>query len=144
MLAEHDDQKLNALTLNTVTAAQKIGHEISLLVVGANSKAVAAEAAKIPNVKRVLVAQDEQLKHLLPERVAEVVLGAQKQFKFTHILAGGSSFGRGVLPRLAAQLDVSPVSDITAVHSADTFSRATYAGNAISKVSGAPKILPTT
>jgi electron transfer flavoprotein alpha subunit len=135
ILAEHDDKKLNPVTLNALTAAQKIGHEISVLVVGANSKAVAAEVAKLPNVKRVLVAQDEKLKHQLPERVTDAVLASQKQFKFTHILAGGSSFGRGVIPRVAAKLDVSPISDITAVHDPETFSRATYAGNAMAKVS---------
>jgi len=134
LLAEHDDTKLNPVTLNALTAAQKIGHEISVLIVGANSKAVAAEVAKLPNVKRVLVAQDEKLKHQLPERVTDTVLSAHKQFKFSHIVAGGSSFGRGVIPRVAAKLDVSPISDITAVHDQETFSRSTYAGNAVAKV----------
>jgi len=134
LLAEHDDTKLNPVTLNALTAAQKIGHEVSVLVAGANSKAVAAEVAKLPNVKRVLVAQHEKLKHQLPERVTDAVLSAHKQFKFSHILAGGSSFGRGVIPRVAAKLDVSPISDITVVHDQETFSRATYAGNAVSKI----------
>lgn len=134
VVAEHDDQKLNPVTLNALTAAQKIGHDVSVLVVGANSKAVAAEVAKLPNVKRVLVAQDDKLKHQLPERVSDVILSAHKQHKFSHIVAGGSSFGRGVIPRVAAKLDVSPISDITAVHDAETFSRSTYAGNAIAKV----------
>lgn len=134
VVAEHDDQTLSPVTLNALTAAQKIGHEVSVLVVGANSKAVAAQVAKLPNVKRVLVAQDEKLKHQLPERVSDAILSAQNQFKFSHIVAGGSSFGRGVIPRVAAKLDVSPISDITAVHDPETFSRATYAGNAIAKV----------
>ncbi|CAD5207280.1 unnamed protein product [Bursaphelenchus okinawaensis] len=134
VIAEHDDQALGAITLNTITAAQKIGHEISVLVAGANSKKVAEQAAKIPNVKRVLVAEDAKLKDLLPERVSEVVLDAQKKHNFTHILAGGSSFGRGIVPRVAAKLDVSPISDISDVHSVDTFSRAMYAGNAVAKV----------
>jgi electron transfer flavoprotein alpha subunit len=125
---------LNPVTLNALTAAQKIGHDVSVLVAGANSKAVAAEVAKLPNVKRVLVAQDDKLKHQLPESISDIILSAHKQHKFSHIIAGGSSFGRGVIPRVAAKLDVSPVSDITAVHDAQTFSRATYAGNAIAKV----------
>jgi electron transfer flavoprotein alpha subunit len=135
VVAEHDDQKLNPVTLNALTAAQKIGHEVSVLVAGANSKAVAAEVAKLPGVKRVLVAQDEKLKHQLPERVTDAILSTQNQHKFSHIVAGGSSFGRGVIPRVAAKLDVSPISDIIAVHDPETFTRATYAGNAIAKVS---------
>lgn len=134
VIAEHDDQKLNPVTLNALTAAQKIGHEVSVLVVGAQSKAIAGEISKLPNVKRVLVAQDDKLKHLLPERVTEVVLSTQNKFKFSHIIAGGSAWSRGVIPRVAAKLDVSPISDITAVHDAETFSRSTYAGNAIAKV----------
>lgn len=134
MIAEHNDEKLNPITLNTITAAHKIGHEISVLVAGANSKAIAAEVAKIPNVKKVLVAEDKKLEHQLPERVTDVVISAHKKNNYTHILAGGSAFGRGVVPRVAAKLDVSPISDITAVHSADTFTRSTYAGNAVAKV----------
>lgn len=133
-MAEHDDKKLNPVTLNALTAAQKIGHDVSVLVAGANSKAVANEVSKISNVKRVLVVQDEKLKNQLPERVSDAILSVQKQHKFSHIIAGGSSFSRGVIPRVAAKLDVSPISDITAVHDPETFSRATYAGNAISKV----------
>jgi len=105
-----------------------------VLVAGSNSKVVAEEVAKLPNVKRVLIAQDEKLKHQLPERVTDTVLATQNQFKFSHIVAPGSSFGRDIIPRVAAKLDVSPVSDIIAVHDPDTFSRATYAGNAIAKV----------
>ncbi|KAI6178203.1 Electron-transfer-flavoprotein [Aphelenchoides besseyi] len=144
VIAEHDDEKLAAVTLNALTAAQKIGHEISVLVAGANSKAVASEAAKLPNVKRVLVAQDEQLKNQLPERITETIVASHEKFKFSHIVAGGSSFGRGVIPRVAAKLDASPISDISAIHDADTFSRPTYAGNAIAKVkSSAPVKLLT-
>lgn len=61
-------------------------------------------------------------------------MAAHNQFKFSHIVAGASSFGRGIIPRIAAKLDVSPLSDVTAVHSDDTFSRPTYAGNAVAKV----------
>jgi electron transfer flavoprotein alpha subunit len=70
----------------------------------------------------------------LPERVSSVVFGVQKQFNFTHVLAGASTFSRGVFPRTAALLDVSPISEVSNIHSDDTFSRPTYAGNAIAKV----------
>uniref|UniRef100_A0A914XX09 Electron transfer flavoprotein subunit alpha n=1 Tax=Panagrolaimus superbus TaxID=310955 RepID=A0A914XX09_9BILA len=134
VIAEHDDTKLSGVTLNAITAASKLGHDISVLVAGANSGKVAEEVSKVANVKRVLVAQDEKLKAQLPERVTATVMAAQNQFKFSHIVAGASSFGRGIIPRLAAKLDVAPLSDVTAIHSDDTFSRPTYAGNAVAKV----------
>ncbi|KAH7727808.1 Protein F27D4.1 [Aphelenchoides avenae] len=134
VVAEHDDTKLNPVTLNAITAANKIGHDISVLVAGANSAKIAETVAKIPNVKRVLIAQDEKLKALLPERVTDVILASQNQFKFSHIIAGASAFGRGVIPRVAAKLDVSPISEIIAVHNDDTFTRPTYAGNVLAKV----------
>uniref|UniRef100_A0A7E4V2M0 Electron transfer flavoprotein subunit alpha n=1 Tax=Panagrellus redivivus TaxID=6233 RepID=A0A7E4V2M0_PANRE len=140
VIAEHDDAKLSGITLNAITAAQKLNQDISVLVAGASSAKVAEEVSKIANVKRVLVAQDDKLKAQLPERVSETVVAAQKQFNFTHILAGASSFGRGLIPRVAAQLDVSPISEITTVHSTDTFSRPTYAGNAIAKVKSSAAI----
>jgi len=86
---------------------------------------------------------------LISERVAEVILAAQKKFNFSHIIAGASANSRGVLPRVAAKLDVSPISgwnslrsliryvkysEVTEIHGEDTFSRPTYAGNAIAKV----------
>lgn len=134
VLAEHNDDKLNPLTLNAVTAAKKIGNEISLLVTGKSLDNVAKMMSKIPDVKRVLYLQHPKLEANLPERVASVLLAVQKQFNFTHILVGASAFGRGVIPRVAACLDVAPISEITAVHSEDTFSRPTYAGNAIAKI----------
>ena len=134
VIAEHNDETLSPVTMNALSAAQKIGNDISVLVAGANSRAVAKSAAKLPNVKRVLVAEDAQLKNQLPERVTAAVLAAHEQFKFSHIVAGGTSWGRNVIPRAAAKLDVSPISDITAVHDAETFSRPMYAGNAIAKV----------
>ncbi|KAL7074645.1 hypothetical protein ACQ4LE_006034 [Meloidogyne hapla] len=135
VLAEHNDQKLNPLTLNAVTAAKKIGHEISMLVTGKNSEAIANNAAKIPDIKRVLFSQNEKLEANLPERVSTILSAVQKQFNFTHIIAGASTFSRGVIPRTAAILNVSPISEITTIHSDDSFSRPTYAGNAIAKVS---------
>lgn len=138
VVAEHNDEKLNPVTLNAISAAAKLG-DVSVLVAGANAKKVAEEVSKVENVKKVLVAQDEKLKALLPERLAQVVLASQNQFKFGAIVAGASAFGRGIIPRVAAKLDVSPISDVTEIHSEDTFSRPMYAGNAISKVkSSAP------
>ncbi|CAD6186069.1 unnamed protein product [Caenorhabditis auriculariae] len=134
VIAEHDDANLAPITLNAITAAGKLGSDVSVLVTGANSKKVAEQVAKVAGVKRVLVAQDDKLKNNLPERVAPVVLASQKQFNFSAITAGASAFSRGLIPRVAAKLNSSPISDVTQIHSADTFSRGTYAGNAITKV----------
>uniref|UniRef100_A0A915AI83 Electron transfer flavoprotein subunit alpha n=2 Tax=Parascaris univalens TaxID=6257 RepID=A0A915AI83_PARUN len=133
VVAEHDDEKLNSITLNAISAASKLG-DVSVLVAGANAKKIAEQVAKVENVKRVIVAEDEKLKAQLPERVASVVLASQNQFKFGAIVAGASAFGRGIIPRVAAKLDVSPISDVIEIHSEDTFSRPMYAGNAISKI----------
>ncbi|VDL78838.1 unnamed protein product [Nippostrongylus brasiliensis] len=134
VIAEHDDAKLAPITLNTITAAQKLGSDVSVLVTGANATKIAAEVAKVAGVKKVLVAQDEKLKNNLPERVAPVVLASHKQFNFSSIVAGASAFGRSIIPRVAGKLDCSPISDVTEIHSADTFTRTQYAGNAIVKV----------
>ncbi|OZC07116.1 electron transfer flavoprotein FAD-binding domain protein [Onchocerca flexuosa] len=138
VLAEHTGDKLNPITLSAVSAASKLG-EISVLVAGTNVTKIAEQVAKVEQVKRVFIADHEKLKHQLPEYVAKAVETLQKQYKFDHVVAGASTFGRDVLPRVAAQFDASPVTDIIAIHSDDTFSRPTYAGNAICKVkSNAP------
>lgn len=135
VIAEHNNEKLGPITLSAVTAAKKLGNDdISILVAGSNVSKVAEEAAKVANVKRVIIADSDVLKTQLPERVCDLVVASQNQFKFTHILAGATSFGRSLVPRVAAKLSVSPVTEVIAVQSEDTFVRPTYAGNAISKV----------
>ncbi|VDO74472.1 unnamed protein product [Heligmosomoides polygyrus] len=144
VIAEHDDAKLAPITLNAITAAGKLGSDVSVLVTGANATKVAEQVAKVSGVKRVLIAQDEKLKNNLPERVTPVVLASQKQFNFSSIVAGASAFSRSVIPRVAAKLDCSPISDVTEIHSAGTFTRTQYAGNAVVKVqSSAPVKLMT-
>ncbi|XP_074649883.1 putative electron transfer flavoprotein subunit alpha, mitochondrial [Tubulanus polymorphus] len=134
IVAEHDNEKLLPITLNAATAAAQIGGDITCIVAGTGCSQVAAEAGKIPGVNKVILADSEELKGFLPESVTPVLMAAQEQFKFTHVVAGASAFGKSVLPRLAAKLDVAPVSDITEVKSADTFVRTIYAGNAIQTV----------
>uniref|UniRef100_A0AC35TIH6 Electron transfer flavoprotein subunit alpha n=1 Tax=Rhabditophanes sp. KR3021 TaxID=114890 RepID=A0AC35TIH6_9BILA len=134
VIAEHNDKVLAKITLNAITAANKLGSDVSVLIAGSNSKAIAAEVAKVTGVKKVIVAEDAKLEHQLPEAVADVVVAAQNQFKFSSILAGSSSFSKGLIPRVGGILNASPISDVTEIHSADTFSRPIYAGNAIAKV----------
>merc|ERR1712045_332045 len=93
--------------------------------------AVAQEVAAVQGLAKVIVIQNEDYKGFMPERLTPLLLAAQDQFKFSHILAGASAFSRGLLPRLAAKLDVSPISDIIDVKDSETLVRTIYAGNAI-------------
>jgi len=100
-------------------------------VAGTSCDAVAKEVAGLDGVSKVLVAENAAYAGFLPEKLTPVLLASQDQFKFTHIFAGASALSRGLLPRVAAKLDVSPISDIIGVKDADTFVRTIYAGNAI-------------
>ena len=132
VLAEHDNQHLKTATLNTVTAAAKAAGEVHVLVAGHNCAAVAQQAAQIRGVTKVLVADAPHLADGLAENVAEQVLAVAKGY--SHVFAPATSFGKNVLPRVAAKLDSAQVSDIIGVESADTFTRPIYAGNAIATV----------
>merc|ERR1712050_796915 len=134
VLAEHNNEALNPITLNTVAAASKLGDDITCLVAGTNCAKVAEEVSKVNGVKRILLADSEAFKGFLPESITPLLLATQEQFKFSHVLAGATAFGKNVLPRFAAKLDVQPVSDIIDVKSPDTFVRTVYAGNAIQTV----------
>lgn len=92
---------------------------------------VSEAVAKVSGVTKVLVAENEAFKGFTAESVTPLVVSAQSQYKFTHILAGATAFGKNILPRVAAKLDVSPISEITEVKSEDTFVRTIYAGNAV-------------
>ena len=132
IIAEHDNAHLNAVTLNTVTAARQIGHEIHILVAGHDCQNVAAEAAKIQGVSKVIVADNEAYAHQLAENVAPLIVELAQGY--SHVLAPASTQGKNVMPRVAALYDVAQVSDIIAVVAADTFKRPIYAGNAIATV----------
>jgi len=132
VLAEHDNRAIKKATLNAIAAAQKIGGDIELLVIGNQSGEAAKAASVIPGVKKVLHAEAAHLADFLAENVASVVLQIAKNY--SHILAPSTSNGKNVMPRLAALLDVQQISDIVAVESADTFVRPIYAGNALATV----------
>ncbi|XP_057692525.1 electron transfer flavoprotein subunit alpha, mitochondrial [Corythoichthys intestinalis] len=134
VVAEHNNEKLTPITLNAISAANKLGGEVACLVAGTNCAKVVEEISKVQGVKKVLVVQNDSCKGALPEELTPLVLATQKQFNFTHICAGASAFGKNLLPRVAAKLDVAPVSDIIEIKSPDTFVRAIYAGNALSTV----------
>jgi len=132
VIAEHDNASLKGVTLNTVTAASQCGGEVHVLVAGSNCGAVAEAAAKIAGVSKVLVADAPHFADGLAENVAEQILAVAGSY--SHILAPASAFGKNVLPRVAAKLDVAQISEITKVDSPDTFERPIYAGNAIATV----------
>jgi electron transfer flavoprotein alpha subunit len=135
VLAEHDDKSIRPTTLPTVTAAAKAGGEVHVLVVGHNAGDVANEAAKIGGVSKVLLADGAQFADGLAEPVAaQVVAVIQSGGAYSHVFAPATSYGKNILPRVAASLDVAQISDIIGVDSPDTFTRPIYAGNAIATV----------
>ena len=133
VIAEHDNTALNGATLNVVAAAQKIGGDITVLVAGSGAQAVADAAAKVAGVSKVLLADNAVYANQLAENVAALVADIAKG-GFNHVLAASTTTGKNILPRVAALLDVSMITDIIAVESANTFKRPIYAGNAIATV----------
>jgi len=138
VIAEHDNTAVKGGTLNAVTAAAKCGGDVHVLVAGANCGEAAKAAAAIAGVSKVLVADAPHLAEQLAEGVAEQVLAVAGAY--SHVLAPATAFGKNVLPRVAAKLDVAQISDITAVESPDTFQRPIYAGNAIATVQSSDKV----
>ena len=130
--AEHDNKELKKATLNTVTAASKIGGDIVVLVAGLGCEAVAEQAAKVAGVSKVLCASNAAFEHQLAENVAKLVVSLAGDY--SHIVAPATTTGKNFLPRVAALLDVNMLTDVTAVIDAETFERPIYAGNAIATV----------
>ncbi len=138
VIAEHDHGTLKPATLNTVTAAIACGGDVHVLVAGLNASAAAQAAAQISGVAKVIHADGASLAEQLAENVAAQVL--QIANNYSHILFPATAHGKNVAPRVAAQLDVAQISDITKVDAADTFERPIYAGNAIAIVQSLDKI----
>ncbi len=138
VIAEHDHQSLKAATLNTVNAASKIGGDIHVLVAGSNCSAAAQQAASLQGVSSVKVADAAHYQNQTAENLTALVIA--QAANYSHILAPATTFGKNLLPRVAALLDVAQISEITGVESADTFVRPIYAGNALATVQSADKI----
>ena len=137
ILAEHDNAAIKPATLSAVTAARTLG-EASVLVAGASCRAVAEAASRIEGVARVLLADDPIYAHPVAESLATLVVGLASDYEF--VLAPATTFGKNVMPRVAALLDVAQVSDIIAIEARDVFRRPIYAGNAIATVKSADPI----
>jgi electron transfer flavoprotein alpha subunit len=139
LLAEHDNAMLSPATAKALTAAREFGADVDILVAGEDCKAVADEAAKLESVRKVLVADAPHLAHRLAEDTAATVLPIMENY--TVLLAPATTMGKNVLPRVAALLDVSQISDIVEVKSPDTFVRPIYAGNALETVQTSDKTI---
>ena len=141
IVAEHDNQTLKAATLNAVAAAQQLGGDIDVLVVGSGCQAAADAAAAVPGVASVLLADNAAYENQLAENVSLAV--ADVAAGYDAVLAAATANGKNVMPRVAALLDVAQISDITVVIDADTFERPIYAGNVIATVksSDAKKVI---
>jgi electron transfer flavoprotein alpha subunit len=138
VIAEHDNASLKGSTFNTVTAAAQCGGDVHILVAGHNCGAAAEQASKIAGVTKVLVADAPQFADGLAENVAEQTLALASNY--SHILAPATAYGKNILPRVAARLDVGQISEITKVDAPDTFERPIYAGNAIATVQSADPV----
>jgi electron transfer flavoprotein alpha subunit len=132
IVAEHDNNDLNAATLNAVTAANAIGGDIHILVAGHGCVTVAEQASAVAGVSKVLLADASAYEHALAENVSLLI--AQIGSEYGHILATATSNAKNIMPRAAALLDSQAISDISAVIDGDTFKRPIYAGNVIATV----------
>jgi len=132
VVVEHDNKAVNAATLNTLAAARQIGGDIHLLVAGANCAEAANAAATLEGADKVLCADSAEYGQSLAENLAPLVAGMAGNY--SHILAPATTFGKNVMPRIAALCDVPQISDIIEVIDGDTFKRPIYAGNALATV----------
>jgi electron transfer flavoprotein alpha subunit len=140
VIAEHDNASLKGSTLHTVTAAAQCGGDVHVLVAGSNAGAAAAAAAQIAGVSKVIVADAPHFADGLAENIAAQILTLAQGDAYSHILAPATAYGKNILPRVAAKLDVAQISEITKVDAPDTFERPIYAGNAIAYVQSSDKI----
>ncbi|WP_022953580.1 electron transfer flavoprotein subunit alpha/FixB family protein [Leucothrix mucor] len=140
VIAEHDNSELKEGTLNAITAATQLG-DVTVLVAGHNSQAVADAAAQVAGVAKVLHSDAAHYENGIAEELTPLLVSAAAGFD--HIVTAATTFGKNVLPRVAALLDVAQISDVTAIESADTFVHPIYAGNALEMVqsSDAKKVL---
>jgi electron transfer flavoprotein alpha subunit len=132
VIAEHDNTNLKGATLNTLAAAKEIGSEITLLVAGSDIASVTSEAQQLNGITKILACDNDLYKNSLAEELSNLVVSLANSFSY--ILAPATTFGKNLLPRISAKLDVQQISDIISVESEDTFKRPIYAGSCIATV----------
>ncbi len=138
LIVEHNNKEYKPFTLNAISAASKISEDIHALVLGSNSDSVAKSISEIPNVKKVIHVNNSLYENYLAENYTSAIIKLAKDY--THILCSANTFGKNLMPRIAALLDVSQISDITKVVSDDTYIRPIYAGNAFATVKSKDQI----
>ena len=119
VIAEHDNSNLKTFSLNVITAASKIDSDVNVLVAGSKCENVCKEIAAIPLVKKVLQAESVNYENYLAENLTPLVVKVAE--KYTHLLVSANTFGKNFMPRVAALLDTSQISDVIKVESSDTF-----------------------
>jgi electron transfer flavoprotein alpha subunit len=132
LIAEHNNSNLKVFTLNAIGAASKIDADIHVLVAGNKCENVAKEAAAVPVVKKVLHSESPNYENYLAENLTPLIVRLAENY--THIISSANTFGKNFMPRVAALLDTSQISDIIKINSSDTFTRPIYAGNAFATV----------
>jgi len=132
LIAEHNNKELKAFTLNAITAASQIDGDVHALLIGNNCADVAKSLSEIPLIKKVIQVEAAHYENFLPENFAPLAVKFSENY--SHIISSANTFGKNLMPRIAALLDTSQVSDIIKVISPDTFLRPIYAGNAFATV----------
>jgi len=132
LIAEHNNKELRPFTLNAVTAAAQIDQDVHALIIGNNSEEAQKALAALPLVKKVISVEAAHYENFTAENFAPVVIKLSENY--SHIVSSANTFGKNLMPRIAAILDTSQISDITKVISSDTFVRPIYAGNAFATV----------
>ena len=132
LLAEHNNKEIRPFTLNAITAASQVDQDLHVLVIGHNAEEVAKSISQVPNVKKVIHVDNEIYENYLAENFTSVIVKHAENY--SHIFCSANTFGKNLMPRVAALLDTSQISDIIKVISADTFLRPIYAGNVFATV----------
>ena len=137
LIAEHNNKEVKQFTFNAITAASQINDDLHVLVIGKNADTVAKSISEVPNVKKVIHVDNDIYENYIAENYTPVILKLSENY--SHIICSANTFGKNLMPRIAALLDTSQVSDIIKVISEDTFLRPIYAGNAFATVKSTDK-----
>ncbi|PPR68631.1 MAG: Electron transfer flavoprotein subunit alpha [Alphaproteobacteria bacterium MarineAlpha1_Bin1] len=138
VIAEHDNAELKPATLSVVTAAKQLGSDVDILVAGSGCGTVGEAAAQVAGVTKVLVADASEYANMVAEPMADLVVTIAKNYDA--VLAVANTVGKNFMPRVAALLDVSQISEISSIEGPDTFVRPIYAGNAMATVQSSDAI----
>ena len=132
LIAEHNNKELKPFTLNAATAASQIDNDIHAVIIGNNSGEAAKALSELPLIKKVIQVEAPYYENFVAENFAPVIVKLSENY--SHIICSANTFGKNLMPRIAAALDISQISDITKVVSSDTFIRPIYAGNAFATI----------